>query len=74
MGRLLGDEPRAPGGPLIVSQPQPPRKIPRLPRLYCGRIRGHRGYLVQVGSVRDHKALYRCQACGWQGVLPVRPG
>jgi hypothetical protein len=50
-----------------------PRKIPRLPRLYCGRIRNHRGYLVEVKRVNEHEALVRCQACGWQGVVPVRP-
>ena len=52
---------------------QEPRKIPRLPRLYCGRIRNHRGYLVEVKRINEHKALVRCQACGWEGVLPVRP-
>jgi hypothetical protein len=51
---------------------QQPRKIPRLPRLYCSRIRNHRGYLVEVKRINDHEAVVRCQACGWQGVLPVR--
>ena len=52
---------------------QPPKKIPRLPRLYCGRILNHRGYLVQVGEAKGHEALFRCQACGWEGVRPIRP-
>ena len=56
-----------------MAQQPPPRKIPRLPRLYCGRIRNHRGYLKEIRRVSDHEALFLCQACGWEGVLPVRP-
>jgi hypothetical protein len=52
---------------------QPPHKIPRLPRLYCARIRNHRGYLVEVKRLQGNQALVRCQACGWEGVVPVRP-
>jgi hypothetical protein len=52
---------------------QQPKKIPRLPRLYCGRILNHRGYLVEVKRLKGNQALVRCQACGWEGVVPVGP-
>jgi hypothetical protein len=50
---------------------QPPRKIPRLPRLYCGRMRGHRGYLKELKRMDNGTSVFLCQACGWEGILPT---
>jgi hypothetical protein len=47
------------------------RKIPRLPRLYCGRMRGHRGYLEELKRLDNRTSVFLCQACGWESILLI---